>query len=138
MKNYTKIIIGIIILIAVGILVFSYTKMPPKQNKTPSGFDWENKSDGVWTKTDLGCMQDRNRIGYTCISNCYENKEVQLPSVEEKYNVWDLGFDLNKSYLEADIKKTNTDTGVEVICFNYGCFPFFDKERGIWDAACPA
>ncbi len=110
-------------LMAVGILIIGCTK---------SGFDWEDKGDGTWTKTDLACMT-QGALTYTCVSNCYENKEVQLQNMEGTYNVWDLGYDLSESLV---IEKTKTNTGVDVICFDQGCFPYADEQEA-WTVVCP-
>ncbi len=123
MKNQSKLIIGFIFLIAIGILISSCTK---------SEFDWEDAGDGTWTKTDLECMK-KGVLTYTCVSNCYENKEVQLRNTEGTYNVWDLGYDLSESFIE----QTKTNTRIDVICFDQGCFPYSDEQK-VWTVVCPA
>lgn len=120
MKNRT--LIAIMLLLVIGILISGCTK---------SGFDWEDKGEGVWTKTDLECMVE-GVITYTCVSNCYENKEVQLRNMEETYNVWDLGYNTSESFIE----QTKTNTGIDVICFDQGCFPYTDRQ-GAWAVVCP-
>lgn len=124
MKNMNKLIIGLMLLTVLGLLISGCTKTPK------SGFEWQDKGDGTWIKTDLACME-KGIITYTCVSNCYENKEVQL--TEGNYNIWNLGYDLSEIFIE----QTKTNSGAEVICFAQGCLPTQD-DQGKWTAVCPA
>jgi len=135
MENKNKIIMGVIVvLVVIGIflLVPSYTKEPiiTDEEDLPESeeileeseeilkYSWENEGNGFWTRTDLECD---HILQYICESNCYENIEVEINPVN-KLNVWDC----DNFIPEGIAEQTQTDTGVNVICFSSSCVPLQD------------